>query len=110
MNAPLREARTSVDLTAADLARTLKAMQQSMTLPMLLSDALDLKQARGDGDIAAFKAVSREFGHGLNSTVDGCIWALEQWLKRKKIAATPAVLNFLDDLQRIQAGTFGRPE
>jgi hypothetical protein len=110
MNAPVREARTSVDLTAADLARTLEAMQQTMTLPLLLSDALDLKRARGDGDCFTFAHIAkREFGSGLNATVPGALEALKQWTRKGAIQRTPAVEAFMADLAAIEAGTFGKP-
>jgi hypothetical protein len=109
MNAPLREARTSLDLTAADLARTLETMQQNMTLPLYLSDVLELKQVRGDADCREFKMVAREFGSGLNATAGGAARAIRQWLGKGLWQRTPAVDAFLRDCDAAEAGTFGKP-
>jgi hypothetical protein len=100
----------ALSLTAADVARTLEAMQSSMVLPMLLSDALVLKQARGDADCFTFRSIAkREFASGLNATVPGALEALKQWTRKGAIQRTPAVEAFMADLAAIEAGTFGKP-
>jgi hypothetical protein len=101
MNAPLRQ-------TYTDAARTLTSLQASMTKPLLLHDALDLKRARGDADCELFaKIACDQFGSGLNATVQGGLDALKQW-KRKGIVGGPAIEAFMADLQAIEQGTFGR--
>jgi hypothetical protein len=91
----------ALSLTAADVARTLEAMQSSMVLPMLLSDALVLKQARGDADCFTFRSIAkREFASGLNATVPGALEALKQWTRKGAIQRTPAVEAFMATLRR----------
>lgn len=98
--------RRSISLTASALAD----MQASMTLPLLLHDAVALKRARGDTDVEAFKLVAREFGSGLNATVEGALWGMWRWVERGLYQPTPAIMNFLEDLRQIQAGTFAVPK
>jgi hypothetical protein len=99
---------SAIAATYAANAESLMAMQNSMTLPLLLHDAVALKEARGDTDIAAFKLVAREFGSGLNATVGGALDAMRQWTRKGCVQRTPAVEAFICDLQAIETGVFGR--
>ena len=108
MSALAEPLRTSVDLTAGDVARTLAEMQLNMSLPLLLHDAVALKHVRGDTDIREFKMVAREFAVGLNASVGGALEAMRQWTGKGAMPLTPAVRAFMADLAAIEAGTFGR--
>lgn len=85
------------------------------TKPFLLRDVLRMKRKRGDTDCEAFKLVCREFAHGLNGTISGGIWAMNQWIKAANAGKQPWIGDvtqgrrraFVADCEAALAGTFG---
>lgn len=96
-------------------ALTQKPTLLPCTEPLLLRDVLAMKRQRGDNDIAGFKEVCREFAYGLNGTISGAIWAMNQWIKAADDGRQPWVGKVTQDRRRafvanceaVLAGTFG---
>lgn len=96
-------------------ALTQKPTLRPRTEPLLLRDVLAMKRQRGDTDIAGFKEVCREFAYGLNGTISGGIWAMNQWIKAADAGRQPWVGKvtqdrrraFVADCEAVLAGTFG---
>jgi len=61
----------AVQLTHTDFANALSGLTNSVKKPRYLSDVLEIKQARGDDDIAFFKLQCRMFQSRFGATIEG---------------------------------------
>ncbi|WLF95703.1 hypothetical protein Q5698_08465 [Brucella intermedia] len=61
----------AVQLTHTDFANALSRLTNSVNRPRYLSDVLEIKQARGDDDIAFFKLQCRMFQSRFGATIEG---------------------------------------
>jgi hypothetical protein len=103
------------ELTRDGLVSALTPQLLPQTRPTLLRDVIAMKRERGDTDIAAFRSVCHEFAHGINGTISGGIWAMNQMIKSADAGRQPwigAVTQarrraFVADCEAVLAGTFG---
>lgn len=85
------------------------------TRPTFLRDVLTMKRVRGDGDVDGFRSICREFGSGLNATIEGAVWAMGQWIKAADAGKQPWISEltqqrrraFVADCEAVLAGNFG---
>ncbi|HCH72388.1 MAG TPA: hypothetical protein DFK19_10895 [Ochrobactrum sp.] len=61
----------SYQTTISGIASTIAGISNSINRPRFLSDVLEIKQARGDDDIAFFKLQCRMFQSRFGATIEG---------------------------------------
>lgn len=61
----------SYQTTISGIASAIAGVSNSINRPRYLSDALEIKQARGDDDIAFFKLQCRMFQSRFGATLEG---------------------------------------
>ena len=101
--------------TLSQMVSALKPGLLTQTKPQFLRDVLTMKHERGDGDVDGFRSICREFGSGLNATIEGAVWAMNQWIKAADAGKQPWVSSvtqdrrraFVADCETVLAGTFG---
>lgn len=111
------EQNTALNLTRDGMvsALTQRPGLLPQTKPSLLRDVIAMKRERGDTDIENFKLVCQEFAYGINGTISGGIWAMNQWIKSADAGKQPWVGKvtqdrrraFVADCEAVLAGTFG---
>lgn len=81
------------------------------THPDLLRDVLVMKRNRGDIDVADFREVCRDFGSGIDATIEGAARAMRRWTMHRptwlSVEQHKRRQRFLADLDAVLNGTFG---